>query len=254
MFIFEKIKDDITDLMVIYGTNRYTMMGKSDVDYKGFNRAIEFFVNYGVNVVDNDYRYTGINIVIDDTISDIQEDGFLTFKMSRKTLMGVYRKMCTLGIPGRHALRALADAVKDLDDKTFEKLTASANSIEDYLEPLCRSIGITDIIMDKDYLEMVLHRVGGYSGLRAVLCEVLNNVAHGNKFIKNRCIDCRYCGYDENGKRYCKKLLHCIPENMTAADISNLYPIVQTSKLTGRLVSSYTPFAISDCEFHVSRR
>ena len=259
--MFETMKRMIADAKIRKTTLEYsgrpTTYGVSDVDICGLRKAIQYATDCGIHVIDGgNTTYKGINIIIDDSVKGVQNRSMTTLVMSRHTLVDTYHKMLHLGMGGIYVIRALTDAIGNMTDGEYIKFINNVDkeAIGEYVESLLRSVGITDLKMSKDGMSLVLRRLGSYQGLREVIADGLEDLGNGQKFKKNRCIDCIHCCYDAAGNRYCDKLWRTVPEDMPASEIARLYAYVKPSKKTDNLISQYLPLEIAECEFHAVRR
>ena len=252
--------------------------GFDNTDARQYLSAVDYFTKQcGINVLDKRsgvYPHA-ISFIIDDTLDSVEPISAITFAMNKATFIKLWKDMKNEGLTCTLRTRAINDAIRGMNETDVvskiirttlnnnENIVKVSAFVRSYMYWVLVNSNINVGSLDNRGIEKLFfanfNTFGGYKGFVPLVKQMLSGlylaIINDNYVAvvdKNKCITCKHCRFDENGSRYCSKLLIEVESDLTATELSHSYGDVYIRN--GYVMSKYTPFGVDACDTFVSRR
>lgn len=202
-----------------YPTNR----GVENTSMRSATKAIAFFTDLGINIVDEGFETTEGGITIHLSEGDTRILSPFEYEINVFKLVMAYHVIKTTGLSGRLIIQAFTDAIIELDE-TYDIIKNQKGDIfvkefASYMKQILKIHGLPYKTPTFKTANTIYVSLGGYKNIKRIFMEAFEKVANNNVACFHACNICKYYKMDNHNNSYCDYILNKIPDGLTTEEL-----------------------------------
>lgn len=228
-----------------YPNNR----GVENTSMRSATKAIAFFTDLGINIVDEGVETAegGITIHLSEK-GDTRILSPFEYEINVFKLVMAYHAIKTTGLSGRLIIQAMNDAVMELDDETYNSIKNQKGDIfikefASCMKQFLKIHGLPYKTPTFKTANTIYVSLGGYKNIKRIFIEAFKKLAANNNNVAcfHACNICKYHKVNHYNESYCDMMLLPIPDGLTTEELGKYKEIkIHDGKLYSKWIVDNT--------------